>query len=204
MARLSNDEWTEMRAEWEASPRQGLTWLIKASGGRWEITEEAIRRRRAADGWQKRGAMADVVKRAREGADRLSAARPGAADPPSPIPGSEGPEAGVGGAQVGAAPAKNESLAVALEDPAADLRMRLIDTHRQEWRAVRQLVYAAMQEGRNASGFDKAKFAKISTEALRNIQEGERRAWSLDADLIDFNALTDEQLTALAAGKVPK
>ena len=207
MARLSKDEWAEVRREWEASPQLGLTWLTKGAGGRFDVTEEAIRRQRLAakgtpDEWVKRGHSADVARRAREGADRIAAAAP-SPDPASPPP-PETPKAAGGGTDVGGDPAKNARAPADAEATAVDLRAKLIDLHRNEWKAARRLVYAAMKEGEEAVGFDKAKFAKITTESLRNIQEGERRAWSLDADLIDFEALTDAQLEAVAAGKMPR
>lgn len=207
MARLSKDEWAEVRREWEASPQQGLTWLTKGAGGRFDVTEEAIRRQRLAakgtpDEWVKRGRTADVARRAREGADRLTVASEFTPDPTPP----ETPQAAGGGTEVGESAPKKAPAASApdSETAAVDLRAKLIDLHRNEWRAARRLVYAAMAEAEKAEGFEKAKFAKISTESLKNIQEGERRAWSLDADLIDFEALTDAQLEAYAAGKVPK
>src|SRR5215211_1446353 len=75
MARLTQDEWVEMRAEWESSPRQGLLWLTAEGGGRWNITEEAVRRRRAVEGWQKNGELVVLARAARIAADDLSARR---------------------------------------------------------------------------------------------------------------------------------
>ena len=84
---------------------------------------------------------------------------------------------------------------------AVDLRARLVETHRAEWRAARGLVWAAMAEAQRAEGFEKAKFAKIVTEMLANLQAGERKAWGLDIDLIDLDRLSMEQLERIAAGK---
>lgn len=217
MARLTRDEWAEVRAEWEASPRQGLTWLLASAGGRWNITEEPLRHRRAAEGWTKRGGMVEVVRRARQGADRLSAASAqaeadaaaagdvgsGEAEVGHDAPKTRAQDAApaIGAAPVVAPAARPAGLA---DDAAVEMRTRLISMHRDEWKAARALVYKAMREGESAVGFDKAKFAKITTESLKNIQEGERRAWSLDADLIDFDAMTDAQLEALAKGRLPR
>jgi hypothetical protein len=209
MARLTADEWAELRAEWEASPRQGLRWLILKGGGRWDIDEEPVRKRRMREGWAKRTSDADMARSAREGADRLSEADP----PDSAAAGAEGPpgEGAIVGdvgdaAQKSAAPdfgVRPDPVAAA-DAAGLDLRTRLIDRHRREWDAARAGVYATMKIAEKAQGFERAKFAKIVTEALRNIQEGERKAWGLDADLIDYEALTDEQLRQVAAGKLPR
>jgi hypothetical protein len=215
MARLSKDEWAEMRAEWELSPRQGLTWLVRSGGGRWDITEEPVRQRRSAENWTKRTNLADMARKAKEAADGLSVARlaeeraEAAAKPPEPA------ERGGGGAQPGgdelkkagglnlpARPPSGDPQADA-EQAAIDVRTALVDRHRKEWDAVRQLFYRGMQQARTATGFESAKFAKISSEILHNIQLGERQAWGLDADLIDYDALTDDQLQRLANGKMP-
>lgn len=62
------------------------------------------------------------------------------------------------------------------EDAAVGLRAALLERHRSEWQMARQLAYEAVK-GRD---FDKAKLAKITTETIRNIQDGERKAWGLD------------------------
>lgn len=210
---MTRDQWSEIRAEWEASPRRGLAWLTQSEGGRWPITEESLRRRRSADGWTKRGGMAEVVRRARVGADRVSAQTSKAE---AAAEAEAAPKLGFGAAEVGSAATKTcarEGTAsagpavspdVASEQAAVDLRTRLIQMHRDEWKAVRALAYRAMEEGKAATGFEKAKFAKIASETLKNVQDGERRAWSLDVDMIDFDALSDAQLEAIAKGKMPR
>lgn len=59
---------------------------------------------------------------------------------------------------------------------AAAARAELLERHQKEWNAPRTLAYQAMQE----KNFDLAKLAKISTETLTNIQNGERKSWGLD------------------------
>ncbi len=75
MARLSSDDWAELRAEREASPRRGLTWLLASAGGRWDITEKAMRRKRLAEGWSKPQDLINTARLAHAQADVLSAAR---------------------------------------------------------------------------------------------------------------------------------
>ena len=71
----TKDDWAERCAEWEASPRRGLTWLLASPGGRWEITEKAVRRKRLAEVWVKPQDRADIARRARARVDPISAAR---------------------------------------------------------------------------------------------------------------------------------
>lgn len=164
MARLKESEWQEVRAEWEVSPQQGLTWLTKAGGGRWNVTEEAIRRRRLKEEWQKRGTLASVAEKAQMAADRASVG---------------GEVGGQVGDQVGQEEAEKTAAerSAVVEDAAVRLRASLLERHRSEWNMARKIAYEAVQ----ARDFDKAKLAKITTETLRNIQDGERKAWGLDA-----------------------
>lgn len=59
---------------------------------------------------------------------------------------------------------------------AAKARADLQERHQKEWDAPRSLAYQAIRE----KNFELAKLAKISTESLTNIQNGERKAWGLD------------------------
>lgn len=65
----------------------------------------------------------------------------------------------------------------AADQTAAELRAQVLDRHRKEWNAPRKISYEAVQE-RN---FDKAKLAKITSETLKLIQDGERKAWGIDS-----------------------
>jgi hypothetical protein len=87
---------------------------------------------------------------------------------------------------------------------AIDLRAAVLEQHRKDWEVARQLLRAVAEEAEKATGFEKAKFAKIGAETLRIIQEGEHRAWGLDLLILDFEAMTDEQLEAIAAGRRPR
>ena len=71
---------------------------------------------------------------------------------------------------------RNRAVAETTDKIAADLRADVVDRHRREWQAPRQISYEAIKE-RN---FEKAKLAKITAETLMLIQNGERRAWGMD------------------------
>jgi hypothetical protein len=206
MAKLTSDQWAEIRAEWEASPKQGIEWLSKEHGGPWDITAEALRRKRIRDGlvgqpWTKPVNMGDVVRRARLAADAATA---DLVEPRrSSIPGINAEETVEAALQVGSQEQKTE-VGETADGMAVDVRARLIETHRREWRVARGLAVKAIQEAAAAKGFDVAKFAKILTEILTNIQAGERKAWGLDADLLDLDNMTDAQLLAVATGKASR
>src|SRR5690349_4153070 len=75
MARMDDTAWAEARALWEKSPRQGLTWLTREGGGPFDVSAEAIRKRRTKEDWRKVELTADVVEAAHRAADRLAAER---------------------------------------------------------------------------------------------------------------------------------
>jgi hypothetical protein len=210
MARMTSDQWAEMRREWESSPTQGLTWLTKAGGGRWNITEEPIRKRRAAQGWAKPANMATIVQRAHAAADTHSAERM-TMDPKDPVPGAT-MEDDVGGFQAKRHPPSPDARSQAgaqpsagVEEIAVDLRTELLGRHRKEWDEVRRLFYRSLKEAESARGFEAAKFAKISAETLELIQRGETRAWGLDALMIDFDSMSVTELEALVkSGRLPR
>lgn len=226
MARLTQDQWAEMRREWEASPTQGLTWLTVAGGGRWDITEEPIRKRRAAEGWQKPVDMAAVMRRAHAAADAQSAAGlmmtgpvpqsrsmphdVGSLPPKSAAP-SSADDAGADAAPRDAGrDAPRDAIPPGATSPGAeaiavDLRTELLERHRKEWGAVRRMFYRSIQIAEGAVGFDAAKFAKISAETAELIQRGEARAWGLDSLTIDFEGMSETQLEAIVKhGRLPK
>lgn len=64
-----------------------------------------------------------------------------------------------------------------VEDMAVGIRAKVLDRHRREWDGARNLIYQAIK----AADFDKAKLAKITSEAIKIVQDGERKAWGLDA-----------------------
>lgn len=81
---------------------------------------------------------------------------------------------------------RHQSMAAVATELAVDLRGQVLDRHRKEWTAVRSLAYDSMKN-RN---FETAKLAKINSETLRNIQEGERKAWGLKDEVDPTEGLT--------------
>jgi hypothetical protein len=60
---------------------------------------------------------------------------------------------------------------------AIDARAELLTRHRREWGAVRNLAYAAIK----SKDLMEARTAKTVAEAVKTIQDGERKAWGLDS-----------------------
>lgn len=69
-------------------------------------------------------------------------------------------------------------------DLSVDLRAQVLDRHRKEWAAPRQIAYQAIQESKQdvAKAFERAKLAKITSETLTLIQAGECRAFGITAE----------------------
>lgn len=63
------------------------------------------------------------------------------------------------------------------EETAVELRAKVLERHRKEWGIPRGLVNEAVK----ARDFNKAKLAKITSETLKLIQDGERKAWGIDS-----------------------
>lgn len=92
-------------------------------------------------------------------------------------------------------------------EEAEDLRAAILDRHRFEWGTVGALVNEAQarREGDPVDAFNRMKLAKITAETISLRQAGERKAWGMDAQgIADMSKMTDAQLEAIAAGKMPR
>lgn len=72
---------------------------------------------------------------------------------------------------------QQQAVADAAEETAVQLRAGVLNRHRKEWNVPRALINEAV----TARSFDKAKLAKITAEALKLVQDGERKAWGIDS-----------------------
>ena len=223
MAMLTEEQWADLRAEWEASDRQGIEWMSTRHGGKWDVSPEPIRRRRLREGWEKIGPyrpMPPATRDAHASADKVSvrrlAAEAGRGGDAKPFGGAvteEAPpvvERAVEPVVEAEPPVESEPVAepVRPSDP-GDLRDQLIDLHRREWRVGRQLLHGAISQARIASdgpalklANEKMRLAKTGLEAMGLLHTGEARAWGLEADALDYSAMTDEQLAKVAEGKL--
>jgi hypothetical protein len=180
MARLTTSEWRDLRAEWETSPRQGLTWLTKIGGGRWDITSEAIRKRRLAESWQKIFSARCMEATAHHLAERRRA------EAGATTAAALDDERMVGG--------KSSSPTNQLDPPCmaatAAERTALLMRHREDWRLARALV----EDAAAAADPLAAKTAKTLAEAIRIVQLGESTAWGLDALFLNLESMSIQEL----------
>ena len=72
---------------------------------------------------------------------------------------------------------KKAAVVETAAEVAIDMRAQLLDRHRKEWSAIRQLVYRNLRAGEFN---DQCKLAKISAETLQIVQSNERKAYGLD------------------------
>jgi hypothetical protein len=109
-------------------------------------------------------------------------------------------------------PPQSPALAAALEDPDVAHRARVLDGHRREWSAVRAACLRALRavQPGMARGKDEPPLGEVLAvvravpRAIQIVQAGERHVFGLDADLVDFEKLSDAQLQAIAAGRSPR
>ncbi len=184
MARLTPQQWIAIRRAWELDPRPGTGWLTVRGGGPWDVTTEAIRKRRIAEGWRKHRRDPAVEHHADGAAGAEGCEIGGFALPPLPNAGD--PEAAAFGPPFGGAAGADEDA----------IRAQVLAQHRRDWQVVRRLLDAAVAAG---PGRDDRR-ARNAAETLRLVHRGEASAYALDA-AIDFEALGDAELEAPSKGK---
>ncbi|AHE97185.1 helix-turn-helix domain-containing protein [Thioalkalivibrio paradoxus] len=190
MPRLTKDEWAEARAL-----REGAGLPFSEIAERMGVDRAAVSRRAKKEQWDDGQNVAVAIqKKVTEKLTRI-------VTPSDPVK-------------------KAEAI-----DAEAARRAGVIDKHRDELEAARVMARAAKENHQNVGdqipadihdpmeraqallsmkrgAFEDLKAAKIHVETLKLIQEGERKAWGLDMP-VDLSALTDEQLAALASGRMP-
>lgn len=115
------------------------------------ISKQSIHAHAKAQGWQRVISLQELHERAQLRADRLVDGKPD---------------------DQALAPSRLDGI-----DEATARRAAVLERHRTEWNMPRKLAYEAAQ----SRDIEKARLAKTIAESLRNIQEGERKAWGLDA-----------------------
>lgn len=158
------DLWAKGRMLWEADPTMTFADAAKVIG----VSRQIVARRGKEEGWTKLSDQDELNRRAYDKADK-AALTPTAAAAAAAVGGE-----GVDAPSPVAMPTDHESI---VAETATDLRANVITRHRKEWGVVRSMAYRAIQ----AQSFEQAKLAKISAEAVKIIQDGERKAWGLDA-----------------------
>lgn len=147
MPRLTKDQWLEARQAWEAEPKLSYAAL----GERMGVSDVAVLKRARADGWVKSGSLDSINRAAQVKADAAEVSRElSGQTTKKPLPASI--------------------------EASTDLRSKLIQSHRAEWRKHAELY--PLEDIK--ADFDVGKSAKISSEMLSIRQKGERVAWGMD------------------------
>lgn len=171
-------EWAHVRRLWETTPRMTYGDAGRMLG----VSRQAAALRAGKEGWKKDADLSAISRKAHAEADASTS-----------TPSADETMVNAGLQQVRANPELREQAQAALEravarvadkqieaaeETAVKLRAKLLESHRKEWMSVRAIVWDAI----NRKDFDRAKLGKITSEAMRIIQEGERKAWGLDLE----------------------
>lgn len=178
--RLSAEDWAAARALWEADP----TMTYEALGERIGQTRSTVYKYAKRNGWEKLTNSADLAKKASAAADRVavSAREVAVEDGNGNIDGNAETSGGNEPSPKKASSTAERKAAVQpsseeVQQAAVAMRAEIIERHRKEWSVSRGLVGEAVKQ----RDFERAKLAKITSETIKIIQEGERKAWGLDA-----------------------
>lgn len=167
--KISHEIWTAARLRWETEPTCQYSDLVEFLG----ISRQGIGKRARSEGWSKMLDMGRIVGLAHQKADRQSTASNAekstllaAQEPivvhPEPRKFDGNPN--------------SETLHIADQTAAVTARAALLERHRAEWVAVRNLLYTAIK----GKDYDMSRTAKNAVDAMKKIQEGERDAWDLN------------------------
>jgi hypothetical protein len=166
----SPEDWVAARLRWETEPSCTYSDLVEFLG----VSKQAIAKRAHKDGWAKQLDMARVVEMAHQKADRQStAANAENARPLSP----QAPVVVHPGATKSDLDAPPESRHEADQAAAVTARAAILERHRTEWVAARNMLYASIK----GKDFELSRTVKNVVDAMKKIQEGERDAWDLAA-----------------------
>lgn len=174
---ITAEQWKFARAQWEAEPLMTHAQV----GDQLCVSKQAVQKRAKAEGWQKRINIQQAAEQAYEVADAA-------------LSGSGGENENLAAPAFKRAPVVVDSVPVnqpgrteplsdferhaLAQETAVKKRAEILERHRLEIRAPRSLIIEALRE----KDFGKAKTAKAAAEALKVIQDAERKAWGFDRD----------------------
>lgn len=146
--RLTKEEWLEARQAWEADPKLSFMAISETCG----VSVQAVSKMAAKQGWVKSGSLGSINRSAQIRADLAEVdAQVENSTEKKPLP---------------------ESV-----DKSTELRSRLIQSHRAEWRKhAGMFPLELIKEDYKKHGTA----AKISAEMLAIRQKNERIAWGMD------------------------
>lgn len=160
--RLSQDDWFRARQWFEADVAITLSDVADKYG----VSRQAVHRKSKLDGWTKRLSSEELTSRAHALADKRSV-----------------------DTHIFSVDEKLEEKQDHAKRPepefdraaekAVDRRAVILERHRTEMNLARKRIYTALQEGNES--IDGVRLGKLAAEALKVIQDAERKAWALDA-----------------------
>lgn len=152
--KLQPEQWLAARVLWESDVKMSYGDVAIKFG----CTKQAVHSKCKSEGWRKVGADARVISGAHSKADAAMQEIEA-----SPLVVKQYAESEIRGAT---------------EEVAIDIRSKVLERHRKEWDGPRSLIY----EGMRVKDNEKVRLGKTSAEALKIIQEGERKAFGLDTN----------------------
>lgn len=159
------DAWDAARAVFEREPLETYSSTALRLG----VSKQRVKQVADEMGWRKKADMGAILGAAHIKADAQFAA----ADQP-------------GGEAVPVRPTDTAKpndptnrAEIAADQKAADLRADIAVRHRREWSVPRSLMQESFKD--KERNHEKAKLAKTVAETLKIVQDGERKAWGMDA-----------------------
>jgi len=180
---VNKEQWVLVRTLWESDPVITFAEIAEQLG----VTRQCVRQRSVKDKWQKRLDMGVIEAKAHAVADSkvTENSREGGSQA---LPVYMTPE------KLTDRPAHNRELPVIpegsspeqagqiAEDAAVAKRAAVIERQRVEWNHVRKLTYDAIRLAGKKGALESARYAKTVSEAMKLVQEGERRAWGMETE----------------------
>ncbi|MGT2509758.1 hypothetical protein [Cupriavidus basilensis] len=171
--RKETQQWVLARARWEAEPQMTFSDVALLLG----ISKQAVAKHAQQFDWRRRLDMPTIAARAHEKADRAIEQDADRSQPQAPQVVAPSPVFAKLSRHEIPADATLEQARKISQDAAIDERVELLTRHRREWGAVRNLAYAAIK----SKDLMEARTAKTVAEAIKTLQDGERKAWGLDS-----------------------
>lgn len=176
---LTEDEWTQVREEWERNRDASYAGLA----AKWGVSRVAVWQRSQRQGWHRpvNGGMTgadDVV--VDEGGN--PAQSPDRAPVVYAVPENSPAEVTLAAARSTTVEMSAHEARALVEREAIAQRRNVISRHRKEWNAMEARLYPLMRADWTPEVAEQRKSLKTLCEALGIKQLGERRAWGLDAE----------------------
>jgi predicted DNA-binding protein YlxM (UPF0122 family) len=179
---VNKEQWVIVRKLWEADPLVSYQEIAEQLG----VTRQCVRQKSVREGWVKQmtpeeleaaAHRASQAKFTEKTVDKVAKTDYVHVDPPATsVPRAEFTRVAVA-VEEGSTPEQVGELA---QRAAVDQRKKLLDHHKEELKAARAQIYAAIKAAGSKDGYTRAKTAKTIVESFKVLHEIERRAWGMD------------------------